>query len=36
MVRTARYAVILFVDIGLYPALFALTTRIGRKKKPVQ
>ena len=36
MVRTARYAVILFVDIGLYPALFALTTRIGLKKKPVQ
>ena len=36
MVRTARYAVILFVDIGLYPALFALTARIGRKKEPVQ
>lgn len=33
LVRTARYAIILFVDIGLYPMVFALTKKISFGKK---
>ena len=31
LVRTARYAVIIFVIIGVYPKLFPLYERIGKK-----
>ena len=32
LVRGARYAVVIFLLIGVYPMLFRLTARIGRKK----
>ena len=31
LVRTARYTVVTFADMGLYPMLFRLTERIGKK-----
>ncbi len=33
LVRTGRYAVVLFAVVALYPALFKLTARIGKKHK---
>jgi len=32
LVRSARYAIVIFAVIALYPLLFRLTARIGRKK----
>ena len=31
LVRTARYAVIIFIDLGIYPMLFKVTAGIGKK-----
>ena len=31
LVRTARYAIILFVVLGVYPRVFPLFEKIGRK-----
>lgn len=33
LVRAARYAVILFIDMGVYPMLFKYTAKIGNKSK---
>ena len=32
LVRTARYAIIVFVMIGVYPKAFPLFEKIGKKK----
>lgn len=32
LVRTVRYAVVIFVDLGVYPMLFRVTAEIGKKK----
>ena len=34
LIRTGRYAVVIFVVIAIYPMLFKLTARIGAKKEP--
>ena len=31
LIRTTRYAVIIFIDLGVYPMLFKLTAKIGKK-----
>ena len=36
LIRTLRYAVVIFVLIGVYPMLFKLTGRIWDRKKPAQ
>jgi hypothetical protein len=33
LVRTARYAIIIFVMIGVYPKVFPLFEKIGKKEK---
>ena len=33
LVRTARYAVIVFVMIGVYPKVFPLFEKIGKKEE---
>lgn len=33
LVRTLRYAVVIFVTVGVYPMLFKLTAKIGAKKE---
>ena len=33
LVRTLRYAIVIFVVVGVYPMLFKLTAKIGAKKK---
>ncbi|MBQ6403585.1 MAG: phosphatase PAP2 family protein [Oscillospiraceae bacterium] len=34
LVRVLRYAVVIFVTVGVYPMLFKLTAKIGAKKAP--
>ena len=32
LIRTGRYAIVIFVVIAVYPMLFKLTAKIGKKK----
>ncbi len=36
LIRTLRYAVVIFVMIGVYPALFRMTGKLWKKKEQVQ